>query len=37
MVLSSFTIQAMATSLGPVYRGVAAEEEELIRAAGVTL
>ena len=37
MVLSSFTIQAMAASLGPVYRGVAAEEEELIRAAGVTL
>ncbi len=37
MVLSSFTIQAMATALGPVYRGVAAEEEELIRAAGVTL
>ena len=37
MVLSSFTIQAMATALGPVYRGVAADEEELIRAAGVTL
>lgn len=37
MVRSSFTIQAMATALGPVYRGVAAEEEELIRAAGVTL
>jgi glycosyltransferase involved in cell wall biosynthesis len=37
MVRSSFTIQAMATALGPVYRGVAAEEEALIRAAGVTL
>ena len=37
MVRSSFTIQAMATALGPVYRGVAAEEEELIRAAGVTI
>ena len=37
MVRSSFTIQAMATALGPVYRGVAAAEEELIRAAGVTL
>lgn len=33
MVRSSFTIQAMATALGPVYRGVAAEEEELLRAA----
>ncbi|SFR91853.1 Glycosyltransferase involved in cell wall bisynthesis [Microbacterium sp. cf046] len=37
MVRTSFTIQAMATALGPVYRGVAAEEAELIRAAGVTL
>jgi glycosyltransferase involved in cell wall biosynthesis len=37
MVRTSFTIQSMATALGPVYRGVAAEEEELIRAAGVTL
>lgn len=37
MVRSSFTIQAMATALGPIYRGVAAEEEELIRAAGVSL
>jgi glycosyltransferase involved in cell wall biosynthesis len=32
MVRASFTIQAMATALGPVYRGVAAAEEELIRA-----
>jgi glycosyltransferase involved in cell wall biosynthesis len=32
MVRTSFTIQAMATALGPVYRGVAADEEELIRA-----
>jgi glycosyltransferase involved in cell wall biosynthesis len=37
MVRSSFTIQAMAAALGPVYRGVAAEEAELIRAAGATL
>jgi glycosyltransferase involved in cell wall biosynthesis len=37
MVRTSFTIQSMATALGPVYRGVAAEEAELIRAAGVTL
>ncbi len=33
MVRTKFTIQAMATALGPVYRGVAAEEEALIRAA----
>ncbi|GAA1996146.1 glycosyltransferase [Microbacterium pumilum] len=33
MVRTSFTIQAMAAALGPVYRGVAAEEAELIRAA----
>ncbi|TGO03833.1 glycosyltransferase [Serinibacter arcticus] len=37
MVRSSFTIQAMATALGPVYRDVVAEEAELVRAAGVTL
>ncbi len=37
MVRSNFTIQAMASALGPVYRGVAAEEAELIRAAGVAL
>ena len=37
MVRASFTIQAMASALGPVYRGVAAEEAELIRAAGVAL
>jgi len=29
-----FTIQAMARALGPVYRGVAQDEAELIRAAG---
>lgn len=34
MVRTSFTIEAMATALGPVYRGVAADEAELIRAAG---
>lgn len=34
MVRSNFTIQAMAAALGPVYRGVVAEEVELIRAAG---
>jgi glycosyltransferase involved in cell wall biosynthesis len=34
MVRSSFTIQSMASALGPVYRGVVAEEAELIRAAG---
>jgi glycosyltransferase involved in cell wall biosynthesis len=34
MVRTSFTIQSMATALGPVYRGVAADEAELIRAAG---
>ena len=34
MVRTSFTIESMATALGPVYRGVAAEEAELIRAAG---
>lgn len=32
MVRTSFTIQSMATALGPVYRGVAADEEELLRA-----
>lgn len=35
IVRRSFTIQAMATALGPVYRGVAADEAELIREAGV--
>jgi glycosyltransferase involved in cell wall biosynthesis len=34
MVRTSFTIQSMAAALGPVYRGVAADEAELIRAAG---
>ncbi len=34
MVRGSFTIQAMATALGPVYRDVAAEEAELARVAG---
>lgn len=34
MVQARFTIQAMANALGPVYRGVAADEAELIRAAG---
>ncbi len=34
MVRTSFTIQSMATALGPVYRGVAADEEELVRASG---
>jgi glycosyltransferase involved in cell wall biosynthesis len=37
MVQGSFTIQAMAAALGPVYRDVVAEEAELVRAAGVTL
>lgn len=37
MVRSNFTIQAMARALGPVYRGVVAEEVELIRAAGAVL
>lgn len=37
MVRSSFTIQAMASALGPVYQGVAADEVELIRAAGAVL
>lgn len=32
MVRSSFTIQAMAAALGPVYRDVVADEAELIRA-----
>lgn len=32
MVRRSFTIQAMAAALGPVYNGVVAEEAELIRA-----
>ena len=35
MVRDRFTIQAMASALGPVYGGVAREEAELIRAAGV--
>ncbi|SIT67512.1 glycosyltransferase [Microbacterium sp. RU33B] len=35
MVRRSFTIQAMAAALGPVYRDVVAEEAELIRTAGV--
>ena len=35
IVRRSFTIQAMASALGPVYRGVAADEAELIREAGV--
>lgn len=34
MVRANFTIQSMAAALGPVYRGVAADEAELIRAAG---
>ncbi|MGZ8804194.1 MAG: glycosyltransferase [Microbacterium sp.] len=34
MVRTSFTIQSMATALGPVYRGVAADEQELVRASG---
>lgn len=34
MVEERFTIQAMARALGPVYRGVALDEAELIRAAG---
>lgn len=37
MVRDSFTIQAMASALGPVYRSVAADEAELIRAAGAAL
>ncbi|MDN3495685.1 glycosyltransferase [Planococcus sp. APC 4015] len=37
MVRSSFTIQAMAAALGPVYQGVVADEVELIRAAGAAL
>lgn len=37
MVRSSFTIQAMAAALGPVYRTVSAEEADLLRAAGVSL
>jgi len=37
MVSENFTIQAMASALGPVYRGVAEEEAELIRAAGAAL
>ncbi len=35
MVRERFTIQGMASALGPVYGGVAREEAELIRAAGV--
>lgn len=34
MVRDHFTIQAMARALGPVYRGVADDEAELVRAAG---
>jgi glycosyltransferase involved in cell wall biosynthesis len=34
MVRDRFTIQGMASALGPVYAGVAREEAELIRAAG---
>lgn len=37
MVRSSFTIQAMASALGSVYQDVAADEAELIRAAGAVL
>ncbi len=37
MVRANFTIQGMAAALGPVYRGVVADEVELIRAAGATL
>ncbi|SDG71088.1 glycosyltransferase [Microbacterium pygmaeum] len=37
MVRANFTIQAMASALGPIYRGVAADEEELIRAGGAVL
>lgn len=37
MVKQSFTIQAMAQALAPVYRGVAADEAELIRDAGIPL
>jgi glycosyltransferase involved in cell wall biosynthesis len=37
MVRGSFTIQSMASALGPVYRSVAADEAELIRAAGAAL
>ena len=36
MVRDNFTIQSMATALGPVYRGVAAEEAALLKAAGVS-
>ncbi len=35
MVREKFTIQSMAAALGPVYRGVAADEAELLREAGV--
>ncbi|MFG6475167.1 glycosyltransferase [Microbacterium sp. P06] len=34
MVAARFTIQGMAAALGPVYRGVAASEAELLRAVG---
>jgi len=37
MVRDNFTIQAMATALGPVYRGVALEEVALLKAAGVSV
>ncbi|MET0304345.1 MAG: glycosyltransferase [Microbacteriaceae bacterium] len=37
MVRSSFTIQAMAAALGPVYRDVVDEEAELIRASEAAL
>jgi len=33
IVADRFTIQAMARALAPVYRGVAAAEEEIVRAA----
>jgi glycosyltransferase involved in cell wall biosynthesis len=36
MVRDNFTIQAMATALGPVYRDVAVEEAALVKAAGAT-
>lgn len=36
MVRTSFTIQAMAAALGPVYGTVSAEEADLLRAAGVS-
>ena len=34
MVAERFTIQAMAAALAPVYRRVAEQEAELVRAAG---